>query len=95
MKIKYYLFTLLMIFSNSFYSYSAIQQMPNINAIDSEGNKEKVIPLYEGDRVNYICRADYSAGSDLEKVMKLIIDSIKISDSLQKKEITLLNKEDE
>lgn len=64
-------------------------------AVYSEGNKEKVIPLYEGDRVNYICRADYSAGSDLEKVMKLIIDSIKISDSLKKKEITLLNKDDE
>lgn len=64
-------------------------------AVYSEGKKEKVKPLYEDERVNYICKADYSSGSDLERVVKLIIDSIKISDSLEKKEITLLNKKDE
>ena len=61
-------------------------------AVYQDGKKDKVVDLYEDERVNYICKADYSAGSDLERVMKLIIDSIKISDSLEKKEITLLNK---
>lgn len=61
-------------------------------AVYPEGKKEKVISLFEDGRVNYIARADYSAGSDLEKVMQLIIDSISVADNLEKKEQKLLMK---
>lgn len=57
MKIKYYLFTLLMIFSYSFYSYSAIQQMPNINAIDNMTHNV----WYYGQEVDKF--NDYSGGT--------------------------------
>ena len=36
-------------------------------------------------RVNYICKADYSANSELEKVVKLVIDGISIRETLESK----------
>ena len=62
-------------------------------AVYSEGEKEKVLSLFNEGRVNYIARADYSSGSDLEKVIKLLIDSIEVQSNLDKKEQLLLKKE--
>ena len=52
----------------------------------------KVRQIYQDGRCNIICKADYSAGSDLEKVVKLIIDLASTYDEIEKKEITLANK---
>ena len=57
----------------------------NSIAVYPRGNQEKVNHLFEDDRVNYICKADYSANSELEKVVKLIIDGISIREALQNK----------
>ena len=61
-------------------------------AIYQKGKKEKVFPLIEEDRVNYICRGDYSVNSDIEKIIKLIVSEIAISSSLAKKEKDLLKR---
>lgn len=46
---------------------------------------DRVASLFEDGRVNYICKSDYSSGSELEKVTKLIIDSIAIREALNTK----------
>lgn len=62
-------------------------------AVYPKGMKEKVNLLYEEGRVNYICRGDYSSNSDIEKIVKLLIDEIAISYSLYKREVGLLKKD--
>lgn len=57
----------------------------NSIAVYSKGQLEKVADLYEDGRVNYICKADYSRNSELEKVVKLIIDGISIKETLESK----------
>ena len=42
--------------------------------------------LVRDDRVNYACKADYSAGSEMDKLLKLILDSIALREKLIKKE---------
>ncbi len=61
-------------------------------AIYPKGKKDKVEHLYRNDRVNYICKGDYSQGSDIEKVIKLIISQASITDRLIDKEIELAEK---
>lgn len=61
-------------------------------AIYPKGQKEKVMHLFEDGRVNYVCRGDYSSGSDVEKVVQLILSQIAISDTLSNKEISLSKK---
>lgn len=53
-------------------------------------NKETVTQLLKDDRVNFVCKADYSAGSELEKVMNLLIDEISIRNVLQKRQDTAI-----
>ena len=61
-------------------------------AIYPEKQSDKVKQIYEDGRCNIICKADYSAGSDLEKVVKLIIDLTATYDDIDKKEKALANK---
>ena len=61
-------------------------------AVYPKGMKEKVDQLYEEKRVNYICRGDYSANSDIEKIVKLLLDEIGIANKLYKQELGLLKK---
>ena len=61
-------------------------------AIYPKGQKDKVYPLFEEERVNYICRGDYSVNSDLDKIVKLIISQVSVLDQLINKESELLNK---
>lgn len=56
-------------------------------AIYPKGNQKKVAQLVEEGRVNYTCCGDYSANSEVEKTIRLIIDQISISELLSKKEI--------
>jgi hypothetical protein len=55
-------------------------------ALYSGNKKDEVVQLLKDDRVNYVCRADYSSGSELESVMKLLVDSIAIKNVLEEKQ---------
>lgn len=48
-------------------------------AIYPKGNKDKVVNLLLDNRVNYICSADYQEGSDLDSLVKLIMQDINVS----------------
>ncbi|HKL72937.1 MAG TPA: hypothetical protein VJY64_02045 [Candidatus Onthovivens sp.] len=58
----------------------------NSIAVHDKGHQELVSHLYEDNRVNYICEADYRSGKQIDKIVKLIIDSIVIRESLQNKQ---------
>ncbi|MBQ2069560.1 MAG: HAD family hydrolase, partial [Bacilli bacterium] len=55
-------------------------------AVYPKGKEEKVRDLYDDGRVNFISPADYGAGKNLEKVMKLIIQSISVNHQLNENE---------
>ena len=55
-------------------------------AVYPEGKEDKVQDLYSDGRVNYVCAANYKEGSNLEKVMKLIIQGVQINDQLRSQE---------
>ena len=55
-------------------------------ALYQSGKAETVKPLVEDDRINYVCVADYSPNSSLEKIVKLMIENMAILDKLTAKE---------
>ena len=55
-------------------------------AIYPKGKKDKVVNLLLDDRVNYICSADYQEGSELDSIVKLIMQDINISYKLKLKQ---------
>ena len=61
-------------------------------AVYQENNRDVVRQLFQDERVNFICKADYSAGSELDKVVKLIIQEIAVSHELSKKQIEFSQK---
>ena len=48
-------------------------------AIYPKGKKDKVVNLLLDNRVNYICSADYQEGSDLDSLVKLIMQDMNVS----------------
>lgn len=66
----------------------------NSIAVYPKGKRDKVKGLYDDGRVNFVCSADYTSNSELEKVIKLIIDSISVAYLLEKKEKTIMSKKD-
>lgn len=61
-------------------------------AVYQQGQKEKVLPLYYDGRVNYVCKADYRSGSDLEKIVKLVIQQVSVTTELIVKQEQLAKK---
>lgn len=55
-------------------------------AIYQTHNKDRVIPLVADGRINYVCQADYSAGSNLESIVKLMIENMAMIENLKMKE---------
>ena len=55
-------------------------------ALYQSGRSETVKPLVEDDRINYVCVADYSPNSSLEKIVKLMIENMAILEKLRNKE---------
>ena len=55
-------------------------------AIYPKGKKDKVTNLLLDNRVNYICPADYQEGSDLDSLVKCIIQEMQLSHTLQLKQ---------
>lgn len=62
-------------------------------AVYPEKAVDKVKQLYEEDRVSFICRADYTAGSDLEKVIKLLIERASIANEIESRQAALASKD--
>lgn len=60
-------------------------------AIYPEGQIGKVIQIYNDGRCNSVCPADYSEGSELDKMMKLIIDFTSAQEAIDIKEKSLAN----
>jgi 2-hydroxy-3-keto-5-methylthiopentenyl-1-phosphate phosphatase len=56
-------------------------------AVYAKGQQEKASVLVHDDRVNFICEADYRTNSMLDKVMKLTIQQMAITELLSLKEI--------
>lgn len=54
-------------------------------AVYPKGMADKVSALYTGGRVNFISKADYSVGGELETEVKLVIDLIKAQSKLDTK----------
>lgn len=51
-------------------------------SIYQPNSKEKSIKLIEEDRVNYACKSDFRSGSQLENLLKLILESIALKEKL-------------
>lgn len=61
-------------------------------AVYPEKDSDKVRQIYLDGRCSFMCRADYTSGSDLDKIIKLIIDSTAVKDEIEKKEKSFANK---
>ena len=61
----------------------------NSIAVYKKGERDKVVHLFEDQRVNFICKADYGENSELDKVIKLILDSIVIDESLTRRKLEI------
>lgn len=80
-------------YSNMVYIGDGLTDVPSMILVKSNGGKsiavyprgkeEKAISLEADGRINYACVADYSKDSNLEKIMKLIIQGIEINESLK------------
>lgn len=55
-------------------------------ALYPKGKKNKVTNLLLDNRVNYICSADYQEGSDLDSLVKCILQGMQLSHTLQLKQ---------
>ena len=55
-------------------------------AVYQPQKKDVVEQLLLDNRVNYVCKSDFKSNSTLEKLVKLILDSISISEKLLSKE---------
>lgn len=64
----------------------------NSIAIYPEEQSHKVKQILKDDRVNWICSANYKAGSDLDKVVKLIIKKVATLEEIKKKQQKLSEK---
>ena len=55
-------------------------------ALYASGKRETVKPLVDDERINYVCVADYSQNSALDKIVKLMIENMATLDKLRAKE---------
>ena len=83
-------------FSNMIYIGDGITDIPSMTLVKEKGGtaiavygeEKKAVgeSLLRDKRVNFVCKADYSAGSDLDKITKLVLDSISANEKLLKRE---------
>ena len=83
-------------YRNMIYIGDGMTDIPCMKMVKSKGGKsialypsgksEHVKPLVEDDRINYVCVADYSPRSSLEKIVKLMIENMAIIERLAAKE---------
>ena len=53
---------------------------------DQKGARRDMAQLIRDNRVNHVCPADYSEGSKIDTLVKLIIDKLDLDEKLQKRE---------
>ena len=83
-------------FENMVYIGDGITDIPCMKLIREKGGKaialypsgckEKVSQLVADNRINYVCVADYSQSSTLEKIVKLMMENIAIFGNLKERE---------
>ena len=61
-------------------------------AVYHEGRSETVKPLVDDDRINYVCAANYTEGSTLDEIVKLMIQNMAIVEKLKATEQERLSK---
>ncbi len=61
-------------------------------AVYPQNKRELSVKLLRDDRVNYVCQSDYSSDSELEKLIKVLIDSIALKEQLFDKEFEQVKK---
>lgn len=62
----------------------------NSIAVYKKDERYKVSHLLQDERVNYICKSDYSENGELDKVVKLILDNIAIRTNLERRREEIL-----
>ena len=55
-------------------------------ALYPAGRKDKLAQLVQDKRINYACVADYSSGSTLERIVKLMLDTMTTVENLKERE---------
>ena len=83
-------------FGNMIYIGDGITDIPSMTLVKEKGGvaiavyneKKKAVgeALVRDRRVNFACKADYSSGGELDKIVKLVIDSISVNEKLLKRE---------
>jgi hypothetical protein len=83
-------------FRNMIYIGDGMTDIPAMTLVKEKGgtaiavyppNKKDIsIQLLQDNRVNYACRSDFKSNSQLEKLVKLILDSIQLKEMLLAKE---------
>ena len=83
-------------FTNMIYFGDGLTDIPCMKIIKEAGGKsiaiyqmgksDKILPLLNDDRVNFALPADYSEGSKLEGVVKMLISNIVMIDDIRRKE---------
>ena len=83
-------------FRNMIYIGDGVTDVPCMTLVKEKGGfaisvyptnkKEGSIKLLQDNRVNYACRSDFGSNSQLEKLVKLILESISIKEKLFDKE---------
>ncbi len=83
-------------YRNMIYIGDGLTDIPCMQLLKDKGGKaialyqtqyiDKVLPLVDDGRVNYVCAADYSSNSNLEKIVKLMIENMSMLEKLRNKE---------
>ena len=84
-------------FENMIYIGDGLTDVPCMKLLKDKGGKsialypsmnqrKQAIKLVEDERINYVCVADYSQNSTLEKIVKLMMDSVATMNELKEKE---------
>ena len=83
-------------YRNMIYIGDGLTDIPCMQLLKDKGGKsialyqpqyiDKVLPLVDDGRVNYVCAADYSINSNLEKIVKLMIENMAMIETLKTKE---------
>ena len=83
-------------FRNIIYLGDGLTDIPCMTLVKEKGGKsiavyqphkkDKVMPLLEENRVNYICESNFRASSQMEKLVKLILESMTLTNQLLEKE---------
>ena len=86
-------------YRNFIYIGDGMTDIPSMKLVKERGgksialyqeNKQTIAELLADERINYACKADYSANSTLERIVKLMIETIVGLDTLETKELKQL-----